>query len=368
MSEKKMKILFFLGHPAQFHVFKNTAVCLEEKGHDVHFVIKQKDILESLLINSGFSYSVIRKKERSRSSRLGLMVSLLKMDVNMFRYLRKNKPDVLVGTYIDLLVRLTKTPLIAVNEDDASVVPLYARLAYPGAAAILNPVFCNSGKWDKKAIKYDSYQKMAYLHPNRFVPDRKIVDKYISSERPYFLLRFAKLNAHHDSGAHGISTDIAQKLIDQLEPYGDIYITSERDLEPQFEKYRLQINPLDIHHIMAFAKLYIGDSQSMAVEAAMLGTPSVRFNDFAGKIGVLEELEHKYRLTFGIATSQPEKLYETIDFLLKQDDLKEEFQKRRHVMLSDKIDLTAFMTWFIENYPDSRTIMKNNPDYQYIFR
>ena len=42
----------------------------------------------------------------------------------------------------------------------------------------------------------------------------------------------------------------------------------------------------------------------MAVEAAMLGTPSLRFNDFAGKIGVLEELEHKYELTFAIPPSE----------------------------------------------------------------
>ena len=37
-------------------------------------------------------------------------------------------------------------------------------------------------------------------------------------------------------------------------------------------------------------------------------------------------------------------------------------------MLSDKIDVTAFLTWFIENYPESKRIMKENPDYQYNFR
>lgn len=364
----KKKIAIFLGHPAHFHVFKYVAGCLENDGHSVHFVIKQKDILESLLQNAGFSYSVIRKKERSTSSKLGLMMSLLKMDVNMFRYLRKHKPDILIGTYIDLLVRFTKTRLIAVNEDDASVVPRYARMAYPRADAILNPVFCNSGKWDKKATKYNSYQKMAYLHPNRFIPDKEVVAKYFSADRPYFLIRFAKLNAHHDSGVHGINTQIAQRLFEQLKPYGDIYITSERELEPQFEQYRLHINPLDIHHVMAFSKLYIGDSQSMAVEAAMLGVPSIRFNDFAGKIGVLEELEKKYHLTFGIPSSRPEELYEKVDELLAVKGLKDEFQKRRKVMLSEKIDLTAFMTWFIENFPESKNIMKENPDYQYNFR
>jgi hypothetical protein len=37
-------------------------------------------------------------------------------------------------------------------------------------------------------------------------------------------------------------------------------------------------------------------------------------------------------------------------------------------MLSDKIDVTAFMVWFVENYPESAKIMKENPDYQWRFR
>ena len=42
---------------------------------------------------------------------------------------------------------------------------------------------------------------------------------------------------------------------------------------------------------MAFASLYIGDSQTMAAEAGVLGVPFVRFNDFVGRIGYLRELE-----------------------------------------------------------------------------
>ena len=37
-------------------------------------------------------------------------------------------------------------------------------------------------------------------------------------------------------------------------------------------------------------------------------------------------------------------------------------------MLKEKIDVTDFMIWFIENYPKSVQTMKVNPDYQYKFR
>ena len=42
--------------------------------------------------------------------------------------------------------------------------------------------------------------------------------------------------------------------------------------------------------------------------------------------------------------------------------------KKRQNMLNDKIDVTAFMVWFVENYPESEKTIKKNPDYQYRFK
>ena len=202
----------------------------------------------------------------------------------MFWYLLKNKPDLLIGTYVSLTNRLAGVPFISVNEDDAAVVPFFARLSYPMAHDILTPIVCDNGKWDKKSVKYESYHELAYLHPNHFVPDKTVVNKYFSADKPYFIIRFAKLTAHHDNGIEGIGTQIALKLITKLEQYGNIYITSERPLDTELEPYRIKINPIDMHHVMAFADLYIGDSQTTAAEAGVLGIPFIRFNDFVGRI------------------------------------------------------------------------------------
>ncbi|MDR3327884.1 MAG: DUF354 domain-containing protein [Prevotellaceae bacterium] len=360
-------IAIFLGHPAHFHLFKNVAKNLTQTGLHVSFVIKKKDILEKLLQDDNLTCSVIRE---GRSNTLfGLIKSVVQMEIGMARFIRKNNIELLIGSTLSFATRVfTKSKVVLTGEDDANLVPIFARMVFPFVNEILSPISCNNGRWNKKTIKYNSYQKLAYLHPNNFTPDISVVKKYFSTEKPYFLLRFAKLNAHHDLGIHGISTETAKNMINILQKYGSIYITSERELEPQFEQYRLNINLLDIHHIMAFATLHIGDSQSMSVEAAMLGVPSVRFSDFAGKIGVLEELEHKYHLTFGIKSSDPEKLYQKIEELLNMSELYNEFQVRRQRMLAEKIDYAAFLTWFIENYPDSKKTMKENPDYQYNFK
>lgn len=364
-----MNILVQLSHPAHFHLYKNAIKNWQNDGHQVFILIKTKDILEDLLKNANLPYYNILPDDK-RKSKFDIFKQLLVKDWRILWFCINHKIDLLTGSTPEVaqVGWLLRRHSVNIGEDDISVVPMWAKVAGPFVQTILSPEVCDTGKDNTKSVKYNSFQKLAYLHPYYFTPDRNMVEKYFPTEKPYFLLRFAKLNAHHDTGIQGISTEIAENLIKILEKHGNIFISSERELEPHFEKYRLKIDPLDIHHIMAFAGLYIGDSQSMAVEAAMLGVPSIRFNDFAGRIGVLEELEHKYRLTFGIKSSQPETLYQKIQELLDMPNVKSEFKTRQQTMLSEKIDTTAFVTWFIENYPQSKGIMKKNPDYQYNFR
>jgi hypothetical protein len=320
-------------------------------------------------MNADYSYHNILKEGR-KDSKLSMGWAMIKRTWRMALFCRKYKPDILTGTSVEnsFVGKLLNIPIINVNEDDAKVVPLYAKLSYPWATEILNPIVCNSDRWNNKAIKYNSYHELAYLHPNNFTPDIKIAEKYLNTSSPYFIIRFAKLNAHHDTGIKGINTEIAQKLIGILELHGRVYITSERELEPQFEQYRIKIDPLDMHHVMAFSDLYIGDSQTMAAEAGVLGIPFVRFNDFVGRIGYLRELEDTYQLGYGIKTSQVDKLYQVVEDLINMPNRKIVFEKRRQKMLSEKIDYAQFLVWFIENYPESKRIMKEDPDYQYNFR
>jgi len=348
-----MNILIQMSHPAHFHLYKFIAQKLFDDGHNVHVVIKSKDILEDLVRDSGMRYINIQPLAH-RNSRLGIAFDALVRLWKIAWYVKRNNIDLLTGCSAEVaqVGWLLHRHRINLGEDDAAVIPQLIRVIKPFVERFYAPESCNTGPLESKTIHYAGYHKLAYLHPNKFTSNREIASQYVDLSRPYFLLRFAKLRAYHDIGnrAHGIDTIVAQRLIDKLLPYGNIYITSERDLEPQFEPYRLTIKPLDIHHVMAFATLYIGDSQSMAVEAAMLGTPSLRFNDFAGRIGVLEELEHKYQLTYGINSSHPEQLLQKVDELLATNELRALFAERRQKMLQDKIDVSDYLTEQIERY------------------
>lgn len=367
-----MNVLIQLCHPAHFHLYKIVAKNLMADGHKVFILIKTKDILEDLLKQSGLPYCNILK-EAHRKTKLGILTDLLVRDLRMYRFLRKNSINLLTGSTVEVaqVGWLARKPRVNTGEDDMDVVPLFPKMAGPFIETMLSPRVCNNYSLEPKSVKYESYHELAYLHPHHFEADKSVVEKYFSADSPYFILRFSSLNAYHDDGIKGINTDIAQHLIDILKPHGRIYITSERKLEPQFEQYRIPIKTLDMHHVMAFSTLYIGDSQTMAAEAAVLGVPFVRFNDFVGRIGYLNELENVYHLGFGIKASEAgasERMYKVVEGILAMPNLKEEWKTRRQKMLSEKIDYAQFLTWFIENYPESLKTMRENPDYQFSFK
>jgi len=365
-----VKLAFHIAHPAQYHLLKNVILVLNE-NHETLITFNEKDVLSQLLRNKSNKLHIIDiQSGRNGSNVVDLFSQFIKKEVNLYRSLKDFKPDLIIGTSIIIahVAKLLGSKSLIVNEDDFREISSSVQIGYPFSNNILAPESCNSWKYRNKTIHSNGYHELAYLSPKYFKPDIEKFSQLLPYREKIFLIRLASLSAHHDLGKKGISTTLANKLIVLLERKGRVYITSESELHPSFESKRINIDPLDMHDLLCITDLYIGDSQTMAAEAAVLGTPSIRFNDFVGKLGYLEELEHKYGLTYGIKTSEPEKLLQKIDELLVMPNLKEEWQKRKQIMLADKIDVTAFMVWFIENYPESVKVMKENPDYQYKFK
>jgi predicted glycosyltransferase len=341
--------LFYLGHPAHYHNISMVIKQLSHKGFRVVLVARGKDVLFDLL--EGLPYEIIYLKPRKGKNKLSLVKTILHRELILFRLALKYKPKMLIGTDIVIahIGKLLNIPSIILNEDDAKEVPFLAKFGFKYATAVFSPDSCDILPYTNK-VGYQGYHELAYLHPNYFSPDKTKVSSLIESGDKYFILRFAELTAHHDDGKNGIDLLIAKKLIAQLTPFGRVYITSERKLETELEPYRIAIKPTDIHHALYFAEMYIGDSQTMAAEAAVLGTPSIRFNDFVGKLGYLEELEHKYGLTFGISTDNSSLLFTRVEELLRNKDLKKDFQQRKEQMLKECVDVAHLWTsYFIEN-------------------
>jgi predicted glycosyltransferase len=350
-----MKILFKLNHPAHYHLFKNLIKILRDKSYDIVIVIKNKDILRELLNLSNENYieliEPLRKRENDKFSVIfNNFLEILKQDFRLFKLVKRENPDLMIGTdtAIAHVGYVLKIPSIILNEDDYSVNKLFCLLTYPFATKIISPEICDVGKFKSKKISYNGYQKLAYLHPNFFKPDINIAKKYFDLNKKNFLIRLVSFTAGHDieSNHKGLDFDTLKEIINILKNYGNVHISSEKKIISEFQKYILNINPLDIHHVLAFTDLFISDSQSMTIEAAILGTPSIRVNTFVGKISVLNEIERKYELSYGI--NNRDKLVELIYKLVENPNLKNDYYEKKNKLLNEKINTTEFLLSLIE--------------------
>jgi uncharacterized protein len=361
-----MKILIDIAHPAHVHLVKNVYKELVSKGHRVYVTVKDIPSAIELLQRYSIPYLYLGEK---KDSLLGKALLQIAYNLKVWWMVVSKGIDIGFGTSITIphISRVTKMKSIVFDDDDDDVEPLFVKYGHPFSDVILSPA-CAVRKTNK-VIGYNGYHELAYLHPSRFTPDVSVLNEIgLLPGEKYFILRFNAFKAHHDIGIQGLSIENKRKIIELLEKQGKVFITTERNLDDEFLPYQLLLSPEKIHSLIYYATMFVGDSQTMTSEAAVLGTPSIRCNTFVRRISYLEEEEFSYNLTYGFLPTDSEAMFSKIKELLDMPNLKQEWQLRRAIMLEDKIDVTQFFVWFVENYPESSKIMKGNPDYQFNFK
>lgn len=360
-----MKILVDIGHPAHFHLFKFFAVELQAKGHHVLFTCREKEFVIHFLKSSGFPFVTLGKKFNSYFGKiLGLLFFGVKVVIIAFKF----KPDIFIShgsIYTALASWILGKPHISMEDTYNQE---QVRLYLPFTKYVLTSNYEHPLK-TQKLIKYAGYHELAYLHPKRFTPNKQILDELdLKQNEKYVIIRFVSLNASHDIGHRGISVVNKLIAINSFVEYAKVFISSEEKLPNELVKYKIPVSPEKMHDAMAFASLIFGESSTMSEEAAMLGVPSVFVHK--NNTHYTYHLEHDHGLLFNFGENQDDqiKAIEKGIELLKTVNVKEQWSIKRNKMLSTKIDVTSFMVWFIENYPNSVAIMKDNPDYQYNFK
>ncbi|MGD8779519.1 MAG: DUF354 domain-containing protein [Ignavibacteria bacterium] len=334
-----MNLLFDIGHPAHVHLFRNFINYLKEKEHSVFVVSRKKDVTEILLDHYKIKHFPITTAAKTKR---GMIKELLARNKFIFDLHRKYKFDASFGTSasIGFLKFRYGVPAYNFNEDDDEVIRLYTYLAYPLADKVINPDCLKYKKWKNKRVFYPSYHELSYLHTNTFTPDINVVKSYGLEPNQYVILRLSALKAHHDVGINGIGADLLSRIRE--------LIRENQIIESSELKKEYKVKPWDMHHILAFSKFLISDSQTMTAEAAVLGIPSVRINDFVGKISYLEELEHKYELTFGYKPKNYEGVLDKISFFNgNAESTKKNWKLRMEKLLKEKID---FNKWMIDYF------------------
>lgn len=343
-----MRILVDIGHPAHVHFFKNFIREMEKRGHELMITARDKDVALRLLKAYNFEHTVIGRVNRGK---FGLIREWVDRDRRIYSMARRFHPDILTGIHnpcVAHAAQLTGAKSIVFTDTEHATIA--SLVTFPFADVICTPS-CFKKDLGKKQVRYNGYHELAYLHPNCFKPNPAVLSELgIKENDKYIIVRFVSWSASHDIGQRGFDLATKRKLVEEIGKYGRVFITSESPLPEEFKEYRISLPPEKLHDLLYYARMYIGEGGTIATEAAILGTPSILCGTWAQYCGNYEDLSYNYDL---VSTySEPALALTRALQLIRIEDAKQEWQKKRDKLLADKIDVTQFMVDFIENYPE----------------
>lgn len=360
-----MNILIDIGHPAHVHVTKHFAHVMEAKGHQVLFTCRKKEFIIQLLQAEGFQYVSFGPKYTTTVKKLW---GLVKFDWKMLITSLKFKPDMFISLgsmYAAQISALLRKPHICF-EDTYNMEQI--RLYRPFTDLILTGDYEHPTMSRTKEFRMAGYNELAYLHPNRFTPDESILQELgVEKGEKYVVIRFVAWNASHDLGHKGISMENKMNAVREFAKLSRVFISSEDELPHEFDGYRLPTHPNRIHDVMAFASLVYGESSTMSEEAAMLGVPSIYLNNDSTFYTL--HLERDYGLMYNLSESEEDQIKSiNLGISILNNENRQNWQEKREKMLREKIDVTAFLSWIVENFPQSKQKLIEDPDYQYNYK
>ena len=279
----KKRFLFFFAHPAKFHLFRVTINRLIELGNQVDIIITGRSVLEDLVRSEGWQYSIIfprGRKIRGLPTLASALINSIRTILKLLRIVSGKKYDLfLTSDFLTIVGRIKRVPSILFTDDDLRGAP-HTWILLWSADYILAPLVCDLGRYNTKKIGFFGYKALAHLHPNHFSPDPSVPRKYGLVPSEYVFIRTVLITSHHDSGMKGINDHLFRKILDRLSQCGDVVVNSERPIERDFQKFILDFAKQELPHLLAFAKMVISDSSTVCAEAAMLGVPTLEYNNW----------------------------------------------------------------------------------------
>ncbi len=350
LGASAMRLLFDILHPAHVHVFRNLIHELEARGHEVKITLREKEVARELLDQYGLPYEILSRKKTG----FGLAVEFFGRGAALWGVIEDFQPHFLVGVMGPSIATVGRLRRL-VGRDRARIAIFYdteiAKLtnafAYPLADYVCTPD-CYQGKVNGTHVRYAGYHELAYLHPNRFTPDKDVVRRAgIDPDSTYFLVRFVSYEASHDLGSSGLGLERKVALVRALAEHGRVLVSSEGPLPVELEPFRVQIPAKDIHHVLAFARLLVGESATMASECAVLGVPAIYVSPLGR--GYTDEEETRYGLVRNFTGDRfGDDFVEVARQMAVDPGVPLAARGARERLLADKVDVTAWMLEFFE--------------------
>lgn len=357
-----MKIFIDINHPAHVHYFRNFIKIMESKGHNFVITNRNEKIINVLLDYYNIKHKIrnIRPKKKSYFKSI---IYLLKTKLNNIIVCIQEKPDFYISESI--VGFLFNKPALEIEDTEHN--SLSQKLYLPFCSSVLTPFYFYKNLGEKQ-LYFNAFLEQLYLHKNYFHIDDSIYkDLNLEDNSNYAFLRYTSFDANHDHKVIPLSWEVKKKIVKELSMFMPVFISFEKEIEDTYlTQFSIHISPEKIHSVIANASIFISEGATMACEAGLLGVPYIYINPLQKVGNIMEQVKMFPQIAH--STLKESDIFEIIN-KLKSHIFSIKEKNNLRLKWDDKtIDLTAFLVWFIENYPKSSEIIKKNPEYQYNFK
>jgi len=342
-----MRYLFFTNTPAHVHLYKHAVTRLEDAGHEVLVLGREYGCTKELLEFYDLPHEIYGVCETTKFS---LVRELPKHFARIFRTTLRYDPDLVfgIGSYAAPAGALARAPVVLITDSEPVAVDQFVSRLF--ADAVLTP-YTFQRDLGSKHFQFRGFKETAYLHPSVFEADSSVrTELGLEPTERFAIVRLNAFGSHHDISQEGFTAEQRRELVESLASEATVLVSDEGG---EFDYSAVDARPFDahpgyLHDALAESSLLVTDTQTMATEAALLGTPVVRSNTFVGDEDMGNFLELADReLVYN--TDSFEDVLDTATTYLTDESVERRWQDRCNEYLGELDNLTDIVVEIAEN-------------------
>jgi len=268
-----MNIAIDILHISYWNFYKNIIDKLERNNHKVYILIRTRGPLLKVVRKEYAKHKNILITGCYYHGRKKIFLHILRIPVLLF-FLIKYKIDVVSsdGFFIGVASKVLRIPSI-MHSDDFEYRLSYKMTQLFSSVMVVPDVFPRTSKKD---FFYRGCKEYAYLGQKYFTPQKEIIKDILGKSKEYVFIRLISKSSLNYIGSIN-QNKIIKNLIKFFNQKGfKVLLSSEKECTDNQDDVIVLQPPIEgFHSILKYASFVISEGDTMAREAAVLGTPVI---------------------------------------------------------------------------------------------
>ncbi|MFH0876263.1 MAG: DUF354 domain-containing protein [archaeon] len=266
-----MRILVDMVHPADVNFYKKALYSLKKDGHEILITVLDRGRLIDF-VREEYPDFIIFPLGKHMSGKFGKILGIIEREWAFYRFFMWHRFERVTsfGFYPAIAASFFKIKSITFHDDfeyklNFKLCKMFAtKFVIPDSI----PVF------GKNIVKYHGFKELSYLY--NFKPKKAVLKEYGVKENKYIFVRdIAKISLNYKDMEEADFSEVFKML--KKKKIDILYFPEDASKAAKYAKYVKELKaPIkDFHSLLYYAAFCLSSGDTVAREAALLGTPVI---------------------------------------------------------------------------------------------